>query len=160
MRISRIITVRNFRYYPCAILHCLCVQSESESFRKSSRKNLSLVFKTDLFNDSDNDKRFFGFHAKDIVLQEVVADSDIDVNEVSSVHTSSISWTGVTDSNGDWDENITSWTGVTDSNGDWNENITIGIGGVGERGRLTIDSPKEFAAGTRINTDLDVAYAS
>ena len=45
------------------------------------------VFKTDLFNDSDNE-RFFGFRAEDIVLHEAVADSDFDVNEVSSVHTS------------------------------------------------------------------------
>ena len=31
-------------------------------------------------------------------------------------------------------------TGVTDSNGDWDEDITIGTGGVGERGRSTISS--------------------
>ena len=31
-------------------------------------------------------------------------------------------------------------TGVTDSNGDWDEDIAIGTGGVGERGRSTIDS--------------------
>ena len=46
------------------------------------------VFKTDLFNDSDNDKRFSGFHAEDIMLREAVADLEFDVNEVSSVHTS------------------------------------------------------------------------
>ena len=45
------------------------------------------VFETDLFNNSDNDKRFFGFCAEDIVLREAVEDSDFDVNEVSSVHT-------------------------------------------------------------------------
>ena len=27
-----------------------------------------LVFETDLFNDSDNDEQFYGFHAEDIVL--------------------------------------------------------------------------------------------
>ena len=41
----------------------------------------------DLFNDSDSDEQFFGFRAEDIVLREAVADSDIDVSEVSSVHT-------------------------------------------------------------------------
>ena len=46
------------------------------------------VFETGLFNDSDNDERFYGFRAEDIVLREAVADSDSDVNEVSSVHTS------------------------------------------------------------------------
>ena len=46
------------------------------------------VFQTDLFNDSDNDEEFFGFRTKDIALPEAVADSDSDVNEVSSVHTS------------------------------------------------------------------------
>ena len=45
------------------------------------------VFKMDLFNDSDNDKWFFGFRAEDIVLGEAIADSDFDLNEVSSVHT-------------------------------------------------------------------------
>ena len=49
---------------------------------------MSPVFETGLFDDSDNDKRFYGFHAEDIVLQEAVANSDFDVNEVSSVHTS------------------------------------------------------------------------
>ena len=42
----------------------------------------------DLFTDSDNDERFFGFRAEDIVLPEAVADSDCNINEVSSVHTS------------------------------------------------------------------------
>ena len=46
------------------------------------------VFEMDLFNHLDNDERFFGFHAEDIVLQEAVADSDFDINEASSVHTS------------------------------------------------------------------------
>ena len=32
------------------------------------------VFKTGLFDDSDNDKRCYGFHGEDIVLQEAVAD--------------------------------------------------------------------------------------
>ena len=51
-------------------------------------------------------------------------------------------------------------TRVTDSNGDWDEDIAIGMGGVGGRGRSTIDSPQEFAVRTRINADLDVADAS
>ena len=46
------------------------------------------VFEMCLFDDSDNDERFCGFRAKDIVLQEAVVDSDFDVNEVSSVRTS------------------------------------------------------------------------
>ena len=33
------------------------------------------------------------------------------------------------------------WTGVTESNGDWDEDIVIGTGGVNECARLTIDSP-------------------
>ena len=37
---------------------------------------------------SDNDERFYGFRAEDVVLREAVADSDFDVNEVSSVHSS------------------------------------------------------------------------
>ena len=32
-------------------------------------------------------------------------------------------------------------TGVSDSNGDWDEDIAIGTGGIGERGRSTINSP-------------------
>ena len=46
------------------------------------------VFETGLCNDSDNDERFYGFRAEDIVLREAVADSNFDVNDVSSVHTS------------------------------------------------------------------------
>ena len=53
-----------------------------------SQRNTLPVLKRDLFNDSDNDERFFGFCAADIVLRKAVADSDFDVNEVSSVHTS------------------------------------------------------------------------
>ena len=40
-----------------------------------------------LFDDSDNDEQFYGFHAEVIVLREAVIDSDFDINEVSSVHT-------------------------------------------------------------------------
>ena len=43
-------------------------------------------------------------------------------------------------------------TGVTNSNGDWDKDIAIVMGGIGERGRLTVR--------TRINTDLDIADAS
>ena len=32
-------------------------------------------------------------------------------------------------------------TGVTESNGDWDEDIAIGTGGVDERGQSTIDLP-------------------
>ena len=97
------------------------------------------VFKTDLSNHSDNDERFFGFEAECIVLQEAVADSDLTLMKLAvSIHR----------------------TAVTDSNGDWDEDITIGMGGVGERGRSTIDSPEEIAVRTTINTDLDRADAS
>ena len=51
-------------------------------------------------------------------------------------------------------------TAVTESNGDWDEDIAIGTGGVGEHGRLMTDSPQEIAVRTRINTQLDVADAS
>ena len=37
---------------------------------------------------SDSDERFYGFRAEDIVLREAVADSDFNVNEVRSVHSS------------------------------------------------------------------------
>ena len=53
-----------------------------------SQRNALPVFKAGLFDDSDNDERFYGFHGEDIVLREAVADSDFDVNEVGSVHTS------------------------------------------------------------------------
>ena len=46
------------------------------------------VFETGLFDDSDSDEQFCGFRAEDTVLREAVVDSDFDVNEVSSVHTS------------------------------------------------------------------------
>ena len=69
-------------------LHCLCVRSKSErDFESRVEKNVLLVFEMDIFNDSDNDERFLGFQVEDIVLREAVADSDFDVNEVSSVHT-------------------------------------------------------------------------
>ena len=51
-------------------------------------------------------------------------------------------------------------TGVTDSNGNWNEDAMIGKGGVGQCGQSTINSPQEFAVRTRINTDMDIADAS
>ena len=69
-----------FSLLPLCHLHCLCVQSESQ-------RNALLVFKTDLLNNSDNVERFFGFRTENIVLQEAVADSNFDANEVS-VHTS------------------------------------------------------------------------
>ena len=59
-----------------------------ESFWKSSWRNALPVFKTGLSDDSDNDQRFYGFRAEDIVLREAVVDLDFDINEVSSVHTS------------------------------------------------------------------------
>ena len=59
-----------------------------EFFLKSSQRNALPVFETGLFDDSDNNEQFYGFRAEDIVLREAVADSDFDVNEVSSVHTS------------------------------------------------------------------------
>ena len=110
----------------------LCIKWKWESFWKSSWRNALPVFKIDLFNDSDNDEQFFSFHAEDIVLLR-----SFNVNNVS-IH----------------------WTGVIDSNADWDEDITIRTGGAGERSRLTIDSPKEFTVRTRISTNLDVADAS
>ena len=70
------------------------------------------TFKTDLFNDSGSDKRFYGFHAVDIVLREAVADLDIDVVKLAV----SIHWTGVTDSSGDWNglnRGRNGWSGRT-----------------------------------------------
>ena len=87
-RISWIITVWDIRRFLPRHLHCLfCPKRKWESFLKSSR-NVLPVFETGLFNDSDNDERFYGFRAEDIVLWEAVADSNFDVNDVSSVHTS------------------------------------------------------------------------
>ena len=42
----------------------------------------------DLFNGSDNDEQFSGFHAEDIMLREAVADLEFNVNKVCGVHTS------------------------------------------------------------------------
>ena len=98
------------------------VKRKWERFWKSSRRNGLLVFKTGLFNDSDNSVPLLGFHAED-VLQEAVADSDFDIYELMKLAVSIYR------------------ARVTDSNGDWDEDIAIGMGGVGERGQLTIDSP-------------------
>ena len=77
------------------------------------------VFKTVLFNDSDNDERFSGLRVEDIMPREAVADSEFELMKLAvSIH----------------------GTGVTDSNGDWDEGIAFGTGGVGECGRSTIDS--------------------
>ena len=67
---------------PCHFALSLCTKRKSDSFWKSSQRNVLTVFKTDLFNDSDNSKRFFGFRAENIVLREAIADLDFDVNEV------------------------------------------------------------------------------
>ena len=83
-RISWIITVRDFRYFLPRHLHCLCVGSESERVFESRVEGTRRRFST----ISDNDEWFYGFRAEDIVLQEAVADSDFDINEVSSVHSS------------------------------------------------------------------------
>ena len=50
-------------------------------------------------------------------------------------------------------------TGVTDSNGDFDEDIAIGTGGVGECSRSMIDTPYEIAIRTKINTNLNIADA-
>ena len=60
-------------------------EAKVREFFNLSQRNALPVFKTDLFNDSENDERFFGFRAEDIVFREAVADSDFDINEVSSV---------------------------------------------------------------------------
>ena len=46
------------------------------------------VFEMGLFDDLDNDERFYGFRTEDIAIWEAVVDSDFDVNEAGSVHTS------------------------------------------------------------------------
>ena len=84
-----------------------------------SRSNSLPVFKTDLFNDSDDDKQFCGFHAEDNVLREAVADWTSTLMKVVSIR----------------------WTGLTDSYDEWDEVIAIGTDGVGEHGQSTIDSP-------------------
>ena len=88
-RISWIITVRDFRYFLPRHLHCLCVRSESERVFESWIEGTRCWFSRRVSSTiSDNDERFYGFRAEDIVLREAVADSDFDVNEVSSVHSS------------------------------------------------------------------------
>ena len=57
VRISWIITVRDFWCFLLRHLHCLCVWNESESFWKLSRRSTLPVFEMGLFNNSD-DKRF------------------------------------------------------------------------------------------------------
>ena len=116
----------------------LCLKRKWENFLKSSRRNTFPVFETGLFDDSD-DEWFYGFHAEDIVLREAVTDSDFNVNEVSSVHTS------------DWSKWEQWWLGrrYRDRNGwsRWTRPIDD---------RFTV----EITIRTRINTDLDVADAS
>ena len=73
---------------PAPFATSLCSKRKWESFFKLSQRNALPVFETGLFNDSDKDERFYGFRAQDIVLREAVADSDFNVYEVSSVHTS------------------------------------------------------------------------
>ena len=88
-RISWIITVRDFRYFLPRHLHCLCVRSESERVFESRVEGTRCRFSRRVSSTiSDNDERFYGFRTEDIVLREAVADSDFDVNEVSSVHSS------------------------------------------------------------------------
>ena len=88
-RILWIITVQDFRYFLPRHLHCLCVRSESERVLESRVEETRCRFLRRVSSMiSDNNERFYGFRAEDIVLWEAVADSDFDVNEVSSVHTS------------------------------------------------------------------------
>ena len=68
--------VRNFQpFQPEAWSESERVFETNESRVEETRCRF---FKTDLFKDSDNDERYFGFRAQDIVLQEAVADSDFD----------------------------------------------------------------------------------
>ena len=88
-RISWIITICDFRYFLPRHLHCLCVWSESERVFESRVEETRCWFSRRVSSTiSDNDERFCGFRAEDIVLREAVADSDFIVNEVSSVHSS------------------------------------------------------------------------
>ena len=88
-RISGIITVWDFCYFLPRHLHCLCVRSESERVFESRVEGKRCRFSRRVSSTiSDNDERFYGFRAEDIVLRGAVADSDFDVNEVSSVHSS------------------------------------------------------------------------
>ena len=59
-----------------------------------SQRNALPVFETRLFDDSDNDERFYGFCAEDIVLREAVADSDFDINPYLTGKTSESSTVG------------------------------------------------------------------
>ena len=74
---------------PRCNLHCLCVQRENERvFERQVEETRCKFSRWDLFNNSDNDERFFGFRIEDIVFREAVAHSDIDISEVISVQTS------------------------------------------------------------------------
>ena len=135
-RISSIITVWDFRYFLPRHLHCLCVWSESERVFESRVEGTRWRFSRRVSSTiSHNDERFYGFCAEDIVLREAVADSDFDVNKVSSVHSS------------DWSKWEQWWFGrrYRDQNG-WS--------------RRTRRVDDWFTVRTRINTDLDVADAS
>ena len=61
-------------------------------FFKAELKKHTAGFQDGCLQRSDNNERFFGFCAQDIVLQEAVADPDIDVSEVSSVQLHTLDW--------------------------------------------------------------------
>ena len=111
----------------------LSTKQKWESFWKSIQR-IVLVFKMDLFNDSDNEVWFSGFCTDDTMLREAVADSEFNVNEVSSVHIADWSnwqqwWLGWRYHDRD------GWSPWMRQIGDW------------------------FAVRTRVNTDFDVADA-
>ena len=95
-RMSWIVTVRDFCYVPRTILHCLCVQSESERAFESQVEETHCLFSRWISSMIQKMTWFFGFRAEDIVLREAVADLDSTLMKF----TVSMHRTGVIDSNG------------------------------------------------------------
>ena len=87
-RILWIITVRDFCYFPRTTCIVFVYEVKAREFFKVESMKRVASFWDGSLHDSDNDEWFYGFHAEDIVLREAVADSNFEVNEVSSVHTS------------------------------------------------------------------------
>ena len=83
------ITVRDFHYFLPHHFIVFVFDAKVRAFFESRVEKTRCRFSRWVSSTiSDSDERFYGFHAEDIVLREAVADSDYDVNEVSSVHTS------------------------------------------------------------------------
>ena len=89
MRIFWIITVQDFCYFPRTIFHCLCVQSESERVFVSRVEETRCRFSrwiSSMIQTTTNES--LAFTLKTLCFEKHSGDSDSDVNEVSSVHTS------------------------------------------------------------------------